>query len=113
MNRLVVTSLPSSPCLDGYAMVRLHEMKVRVAPRLWRGVAGASATTVAQVIPTMVGISSMVIPDQNRGKINSNIVDSNVGRVDKFDSHQSLLMRFCWGLMSCLGGENLSLRPLS
>lgn len=75
MNRLVVPSQLSSPCLDGDAMVRLHEVQIRVAPGLWRSVAGASATTIAQVIPPMVGISAMVIPDQSRGRIRSNILE--------------------------------------
>lgn len=46
-------------------MMRLHQVHVRVTPRLRRGVAGASTTSITQVIATMVRVTSMVIPEKN------------------------------------------------
>ncbi len=46
-------------------MMRLHQVHVRVTPRLRRGVAGASTTSITQVIATMVRVTSMVIPERN------------------------------------------------
>lgn len=61
-----------SPCLNGYAMMRLHEMQVRMAPMLWWAIAGPPATTITQVISYAVRVSTVIIPARDRQKILSN-----------------------------------------
>lgn len=46
--------------------MRLHQVQVRVAPVLWWGVAGASTTSVSQVVSPMVRVSTMVVPAQGQ-----------------------------------------------
>lgn len=52
----------SQPGLDGDSMMGLHQVHVRVTPRLRRGIAGSSTATITQIIATMVRVASMVIP---------------------------------------------------
>lgn len=57
-----------SPGLYGDAMMRLHEVQVRVAPVLRGAIAGASTAAVAQVVPSSVGIAPVIIPGSDRSK---------------------------------------------
>lgn len=61
---LMVANQPHhlSPRLYGDAMMRLHEVQVRVAPVLRWAVTGAPSAAVAQVISSSVGIATMIIP---------------------------------------------------
>lgn len=59
------------PRLDGDAMMRLHEVHVRVAPVLRGAIAGpssssTSSSTITQVISSTVRVCPVVIPDRDR-----------------------------------------------
>lgn len=47
----------------------LHQMHVRMTPRLRGGVAGSTPTSITQVIATMVRVTSVVIPEKKSGWI--------------------------------------------
>lgn len=49
--------------------MRLHEMQVRVAPVLRGAITGASSATVTQVVPSSVGVATMIIPGSDRAKV--------------------------------------------
>lgn len=51
-------------------MMRLHQMHIRMAPVLRGAVAGPASPSIAHVVPSSVGVSSVVVPVGDRSRIN-------------------------------------------
>lgn len=102
-------------------MMGLHQVHIRVAPGLWRGIAWPTTPAIAQIKTSMIRVPSMVIPaqEQKTNRVQGGTEPSHKECSNQVYSHghrqayQSLLIRLGWDPMSCLGGENRSRRPLS
>lgn len=91
--------------------MRGEEVREVRSPALWPRPRERPSPTVWEVIA--VRLPPLVVPEgKQRSEVLVGSGSLNVRDQGNRGTHQSLLMRLCWGLM-CRGGENLSLRPRS